>query len=110
MNALVGLGLAFIIQSHVVLAVKPLAMLSASGVLNMIAVALAYLSVKHAPASIAAPFHYTQIISGAVIGYLIWGDVPTAHLAIGVIIIVLSCLPSRKLSWECCDEVFCRFC
>ncbi len=45
---------------------------------------------QQAPASIIAPYRYSQIITGAVAGYLIWHDKPTVHLVIGAIIIILS--------------------
>jgi drug/metabolite transporter (DMT)-like permease len=45
---------------------------------------------KLAPASTVAPFHYSQIITGGLIGYLVWHDVPTLHLLIGATIIVAS--------------------
>jgi drug/metabolite transporter (DMT)-like permease len=35
-----------------------------------------------------ASLHYSQIIAGALFGYLIWGEVPTLHLAIGVVVII----------------------
>lgn len=40
--------------------------------------------------ALVAPFHYTQIITGALCGYLIWNDVPTLNLIIGVIVIIAS--------------------
>ena len=33
-------------------------------------------------------FHYTQIITGALIGYIIWHEVPTEHLLIGAAVII----------------------
>ena len=45
---------------------------------------------KHATASTVAPFHYSQIISGAVIGYLVWGDVPKWNTVLGVAVIIAS--------------------
>ena len=43
---------------------------------------------QRAPAATVAPFHYSQIISGAVLGYVLWGDVPSLHLIIGAVLIV----------------------
>jgi drug/metabolite transporter (DMT)-like permease len=45
---------------------------------------------KLAPAATVAPFHYSQIITGGLIGYFIWHDVPSLHLLIGAIIIIAS--------------------
>jgi drug/metabolite transporter (DMT)-like permease len=38
--------------------------------------------------ALIAPFHYTQIIAGSLIGYAVWNDVPTKNLIVGVIIII----------------------
>ena len=63
-----------------------LAMLSGgAGSLGWLLMAQAY---KLAPASIVAPFHYSEIITGALIGYLIWHDIPSAHVVIGAAIII----------------------
>jgi drug/metabolite transporter (DMT)-like permease len=35
-------------------------------------------------------FHYTQIIAGALLGYLIWDEIPTQHLIVGAVIIIAS--------------------
>jgi drug/metabolite transporter (DMT)-like permease len=43
---------------------------------------------KHAPAATISPFHYSQIITGALLGYLIWHDVPTLHLMLGGTVII----------------------
>ncbi len=45
---------------------------------------------KLAPAATVAPFHYSQIITGALLGYLIWHDIPSAHLLTGAAIIISS--------------------
>jgi drug/metabolite transporter (DMT)-like permease len=43
-----------------------------------------------APAATVAPVHYSQIISGAFLGYLIWHDIPNPHTIIGAGIIIAS--------------------
>ena len=43
-----------------------------------------------APASICAPFHYTQIIWGVVLGILIFGDYPDLGIILGSIVIIAS--------------------
>lgn len=35
-------------------------------------------------------FHYWELVMGAMFGYVIWGTLPTIHLIVGAIIIVLS--------------------
>jgi drug/metabolite transporter (DMT)-like permease len=41
-----------------------------------------------APASAVAPFHYTSLVWALIIGFLVWGDVPTIGLLIGSAIVV----------------------
>jgi S-adenosylmethionine uptake transporter len=43
-----------------------------------------------APASLLAPFQYSAILWAAVLGWLVWHDVPTTHIVIGNAIIILS--------------------
>lgn len=45
---------------------------------------------QKAPASLVAPFRYSQIVTGACLGYLVWHDVPTLNLVAGVMVIVFS--------------------
>lgn len=45
---------------------------------------------KLAPAAIVAPFQYSEIVTGALIGYLIWHDIPGLHVVAGAAIIILS--------------------
>ncbi len=43
---------------------------------------------KYAPAAAVAPFQYSQLFWGAIIGFLIWEDLPTLYLVCGVAIII----------------------
>lgn len=43
-----------------------------------------------APASVIAPFQYAAIVWAAILGWLIWGDVPTPAIVVGNLIIVAS--------------------
>jgi drug/metabolite transporter (DMT)-like permease len=47
-------------------------------------------ALKHTTAANVAQFHYTQIITGAIIGYLMWQSVPTPFLIVGSVIIIAS--------------------
>jgi len=47
-------------------------------------------SLKLAPASTLAPFQYTMLIWGAILGYLIFGDIPESRIWIGSGIVVLA--------------------
>ena len=45
---------------------------------------------KLAPAATVAPFQYSEIISGAFFGFLVWHDIPSVNLLIGAFIIIVS--------------------
>ena len=45
---------------------------------------------RHAPAMVLAPFSYTQMLWMVVIGYLVFGDLPTAAKLVGAAVIVAS--------------------
>lgn len=39
-------------------------------------------------AATVSQFHYTQIVAGALLGFLIWQEIPTVHTALGTAIII----------------------
>jgi drug/metabolite transporter (DMT)-like permease len=43
-----------------------------------------------APASALAPFYYLSLIWAAILGFAIWGDVPTISLAVGSAVVIAS--------------------
>ena len=43
-----------------------------------------------APAAVISPFDYTGLLYAAVIGYAVWGDVPTLPFLIGAAIVIAS--------------------
>jgi|TARA_B100001079_G_C16323015_1_gene475545 drug/metabolite transporter (DMT)-like permease len=45
-------------------------------------------SARHLPSSLFAPTHYIQIFAGALIGYLVFGDIPTLNNYLGNILII----------------------
>ncbi len=45
-------------------------------------------AIKHAPAGMVASLHYSQLLCGALFGYMIWSDIPSWHLIAGAVIIV----------------------
>jgi drug/metabolite transporter (DMT)-like permease len=70
------------------LSAEQAAFLIVSGICGGLAQILLTESYRHAEASTVAPFEYTSMILGIVIGYLAFGDVPTAHTIVGGIIVV----------------------
>lgn len=43
-----------------------------------------------APAAVVGPFNYAGLIWATVFGWLIWGDVPAWHVAIGAVVVISS--------------------
>lgn len=44
----------------------------------------------YAPAAAVSPFNYTALIWGSVLGFVVWGEVPTVAVAIGAAIVTLT--------------------
>jgi len=64
------------------------AMLFLSGVANSIGQYLWTRALLMAPATAVSPFYYLMLVWALVIGFLVWGDVPTIGLLIGSCIVV----------------------
>lgn len=54
-------------------------------------------ALSKASSAIVSPLHYSQLITGALLGYILWGDVPTGHTVIGSVIIMGSGLMGARL-------------
>lgn len=63
-------------------------LLIAAGFCGGLAQILMTAAYRHAEASVVAPFEYTSMLLGIVVGYLAFGDVPTVHMLIGGSIVV----------------------
>ena len=51
---------------------------------------LSIMALAYAEASTVSPFKYLSLVWGAILGYLIWGDVPDAWVASGAVLVVAS--------------------
>ena len=67
-----------------------IALLASLGVLGGTGHYLVARALFNAPANIASPFQYFQLVAGVILGYLIFGDVPSFYTWIGSAIIVAS--------------------
>jgi len=47
-------------------------------------------AMSYAPVAAVAPFNYTQMAWAVIFGFVVWGDLPTVNLMIGVAIVVAS--------------------
>jgi drug/metabolite transporter (DMT)-like permease len=91
-NGLIQAGLCFgpALYYFKPLSSRLLIILLVAGVLNIIANLAIYRAIKATNAANVAQFHYTQIIFGAAMGYFIWQEIPTPHLIVGAVIIIVS--------------------
>lgn len=61
-----------------------------SGMLGGIALMAITRAFELAPAAIVAPLDYLIFVFGALIGYVVWGDIPDTFVIIGALVLVLS--------------------
>ena len=55
--------------------------------MTIVGLAQAY---RVAPVRVVAPFEYTAVPLAAIWGFVLWGDVPGAHVVLGMLIILAS--------------------
>ena len=55
-----------------------------------------------APASVVSPFYYVQLVWASVLGYLIFGDVPSGWTWLGAVIIIASGL---SVAWRATSRI-----
>ena len=67
-----------------------LAIMAGCGLANGIALILVVTGYRWAPAAVAAPFQYTQMLWGVLYGFLIFGDRPDWMLGVGGSIVIAS--------------------
>jgi len=59
-----------------------------AGAISVCALLCVNRSLKLAPASTVAPYQYTLILWAAILGYVVFGDVPSLPIALGAVIII----------------------
>jgi drug/metabolite transporter (DMT)-like permease len=67
-----------------------LALFAAAGLLSGIGQYWWTQAYRFLPAAVAAPFSYTSMVWSLMLGYAVWGDVPTAAVLSGGVIVVAS--------------------
>lgn len=60
------------------------------GLIGTLGMALITQGYRFAPASVIAPFDYTALIWAVILGWLIWGDLPSADVWLGAAILITS--------------------
>jgi drug/metabolite transporter (DMT)-like permease len=64
--------------------------LALSGTINGISSICLMTAYHRTPVALVAPFQYTQIIWGALAGYILWAQTPTMQLILGAVIVAAS--------------------
>ena len=86
-TAVAGFALMFFVHA------QPLSLKLAGGLVAMaftcvMGVLCFYTAVKHTPAANVAQYHYTQLITGTLVTYLIWHKAPGLYLILGGVLIL----------------------
>jgi S-adenosylmethionine uptake transporter len=80
--------------------IMQIALLIGSGVLVTIGNLMFNNALARADSAIIAPLHYSQLILGALFGYVFFSDVPAWHVYLGSAIIIASGLAGAKLAYR----------
>jgi len=67
-----------------------LGLMALAGIAGGTAVMLLVAGYRRAQAAVVAPFQYSQMLWGVVLGYLLWNDLPAMTVAVGATIVVAS--------------------
>jgi len=66
------------------------ALLVAMGLLCAVGSLCFFLALKHTTAANVSQFHYTQLVTGALMAYLVWRQTPTVFTLCGAVLIIVS--------------------
>jgi len=81
---------AWLAVDHVVPRLADLALFAAAGLIGGSALIVLITAYRRAPAALVAPFQYTQMIWGTLLGLALWGDVPDRWVVLGAAIVAAS--------------------
>jgi drug/metabolite transporter (DMT)-like permease len=88
MMAVVGLGAMFWhaepVDGRLLLALSAMGAFCSAGSICF------FLALKHTSASNVSQYHYTQLVTGAIVSYLVWHELPTVWMVMGGALIVIS--------------------
>lgn len=74
--------------------------LAAMGLFCALGTLCFYVAVKHTSAVTVSQFHYTQLVTGALVSYLIWRNIPEWHVLVGGLLILGSGLYMAMMSGD----------
>jgi drug/metabolite transporter (DMT)-like permease len=83
-------GTLFLLRGGPVLHSGDVGYLALSGTINGVSSIFLMTAYHRTPVALVAPFQYTQIIWGAVAGYVLWDQMPNQHLFAGAAIVAAS--------------------
>ncbi len=86
--AMVGFGMMLIHAAP--LTGRVAALLVAMGLLCAVGSLCFFLAIKHTTAANVSQFHYTQLVTGALVSYLVWRQKPDLFTVIGAVLIIVS--------------------
>jgi drug/metabolite transporter (DMT)-like permease len=86
--AVVGFGM--MLDHAVPLTGRLVALLVGLGLLCAIGSLCFFIALKHTAAANVSQFHYTQLVTGALMAYLVWRQIPTLYTLIGAVLIIVS--------------------
>jgi drug/metabolite transporter (DMT)-like permease len=91
-SAVVGAALCGGLTAWHAVPVSPatLALLFAMAVFTLLGQLCNFTALRLTTAATVSQFHYTQIVAGSLLGFLIWREVPALHTVIGAAIIIAS--------------------
>lgn len=94
--ALVGFG--WMLHHAEPLTLRLTAMLIAMGIFCALGSICFFVALKHTAAATVSQFHYTQLVSGALVSYLVWHEAPHLVTIVGAALIIASGLYIALLS------------
>jgi len=78
------------------LSISTLILFPAMAAFSLVGQLCNYSAMRRVPAATVSQFHYTQIVAGSALGYLIWRDVPAPSTVIGAAIIIAAGLYAAR--------------
>ncbi len=75
---------------HVVPSAADMALFACAGLLGGSGLICVTTAFRALPAAVVAPFQYTQMIWAVLFGFLLWGDIPGTHIALGCAVVIAS--------------------
>ncbi len=83
-------GLMLVLGHGVALSTRSTSLLAATASISVVGSLCFFVALKRSSAATVSQYHYTQLLTGALVAYAIWRKKPTAFMLAGAVLIVLS--------------------